>query len=207
MQNIYLTSKKTKYPYVTIAMVLSNVCIFLASVFMNTVIYHIGALETYSVIIEGQYYRFISSMFLHGDINHLVNNMILLFFIGEIVEKYIGHIQYFILYFCSGILGGVASCIYELIRKEFYSSVGASGAVFGVIGSLLVLVIINKGKLEQITLKRLCFMLAFSLYYGMTSSNINNAAHFGGVLAGVIITLLMWLFYIVRTKVIKDFNN
>ena len=61
---------------------------------------------------------------------------------------------------------------------------GASGAVFGVEGALLMLVILYHGKLEYMTIGRLAFAIVFSLYCGFTGTNVNNAAHVGGILMG-----------------------
>lgn len=73
---------------------------------------------------------------------------------------------------------------YELLTRDYYTSVGASGAVFGVEGALLMLVILYHGRLEYMTAGRLIFAIVFSLYCGLTSTNVNNAAHIGGILMG-----------------------
>ena len=137
-----------------------------------------------SIVEDGSYYRLITSMFLHVDTGHLFNNMIILYFVGEIVEKRMGHLPYAILYFLSGIAGGVLSMGYELLSGNYTSSVGASGAVFGVEGALLLLVLLHHGRLESVTLGKLVFVIVFSLYCGFTSTDVNNAAHIGGVLMG-----------------------
>ncbi len=123
-------------------------------------------------------------MFLHTDVRHLFSNMIVLYYVGEIVERKLGHLRYAVLYLLSGIAGDVLSMGYELLRNDYYSSVGASGAVFGVQGALLLLVILHRGRLESLSAGRVAFVIAFSLYCGFTSSNVNNAAHIGGVLMG-----------------------
>ena len=123
-------------------------------------------------------------MFLHMDVGHLFSNMIVLYYVGEIVEQRLGHIFYALLYFCSGIAGGVLSMGYELLSGNYISSVGASGAVFGVEGALLLLVILHHGRMQSMTLGRVAFVIAFSLYSGFTSTDINNAAHIGGLLMG-----------------------
>jgi rhomboid protease GluP len=74
--------------------------------------------------------------------------------------------------------------LYELLTGSYFSSVGASGAVFGVEGALLFLVIWHHGKLESLNAGRVAFSIAFSLYCGFTSTYVNNAAHVGGVLMG-----------------------
>ena len=73
---------------------------------------------------------------------------------------------------------------YALLIQHYISSVGASGAIFGVEGALLLLIILNHGKIESMTAGRVAFAIAFSLYCGLTGSQVNNAAHVGGVLMG-----------------------
>ena len=171
-------------PWVNICIVAVNVIVFLICTFTGELLYNKGAFSVAEIMKDGSYYRMFTSMFLHADTQHLFNNMIILFFAGEIVEKNVGHVPYVLLYFLSGIAGDVFSMGYELLLGEYYNSVGASGAVFGVEGALFLLVLLNRGKLESITMGRLAFAILFSLYCGFTSTNTNNAAHVGGILAG-----------------------
>ena len=188
-------------PWVNICLVAANVIIFLICTFTGELLYNIGAFGVSDIIEDGSYYRMFTSMFLHADTQHLFNNMIILFFVGEIVEKKVGHIAYVLIYFLSGIMGDVFSMGYEFLSGEFYSSVGASGAVFGVVGALFLLVLLNRGRLESITMGRMAFAILFSLYNGFTSTSTNNAAHVGGILTGFAITaLIMFLRLLRRNK-------
>ena len=94
---------------------------------------------------------------------------------------------------------------YELFSGENIISAGASGAVFGVEGALLFLVILHHGRLESMTAGRVAFAIAFSLYCGFTSTNVNNAAHVGGVLMGFAVTALICLVF-PRDRIRKDKN-
>lgn len=171
-------------PLVGISLVAVNVIVFLICAFSGDLLYNKGAFGVMEIMRDESYYRIITSMFLHADVQHLFSNMIVLYYVGEIVERKLGHIPFIVVYFLAGIAGNVFSAGYELFSGEYYSSVGASGAVFGVEGALLFLVIINHGRLEYMTVGRLVFAIFFSLYNGFTSTNINNAAHIGGVLTG-----------------------
>ena len=173
-----------RMPWVNICLVAVNVIVFLICTFTGELLYNKGAFGVSEIMADGSYYRMITSMFLHVDTQHLFNNMIILFFVGEIVEKKVGHIPYVVIYFLSGIAGDVFSMGYELLSGDYYSSVGASGAVFGVEGALFLLVLLNRGKLESITMGRMAFAILFSLYCGFTDTNTNNAAHVGGILMG-----------------------
>ena len=187
-------------PWVNICLVAVNVIVFLICTFTGDLLYNIGEFGVTQVMEDQSYYRIITSMFLHADMQHLFNNMIILFFVGEIVERKLGHIPYIVIYFLSGIAGNIFSAGYELLTGEFYSSIGASGAVFGVEGALLCLVILNHGKMEYLTTGRLVFSILFSLYSGFTSTGVNNAAHVGGVLIGFAVTAL---FIMIRPQ-LKD---
>lgn len=173
-----------KLPWVNICLVAVNVFVFLICTFTGRMLYNKGALGVAFIMQDMSFYRIITSMFLHADAGHLFSNMIVLYYVGQIVENRLGHIPYAILYFLSGIAGGVVSMGYELLSGNYISSVGASGAVFGVEGALLLLVILHHGRLQSMSIGRVVFAIVFSLYCGLTSSEVNNAAHIGGVLMG-----------------------
>ena len=191
---------KKQIPYMTAFFVLINVLVFIICTFTGDLLYNIGAFSASHIMQEKEYYRLFTSMFLHWDINHLVSNMIVLYYLGEVVEKKFGPWRYGIIYLVAGICGNLLSVSYELYAELHILSVGASGAVFGIIGALLILVIVHKGHLDQITFGRLLFMAAYSLYSGFASSEINNAAHVGGFLSGMVIALVLWIIH--RVKVV-----
>lgn len=171
-------------PWINIVLAAANVILFLICTFTGNLLYNKGALSVIYIVEDKAYYRVISSMFLHWDVRHLFSNMVVLYYVGEIVERRIGHIPYAVVYFLAGIAGNIFSMGYELLLEEYMISAGASGAVFGVEGALLLLVIMHRGRLESVTAGRAAFAIAFSLYCGFTSTNVNNAAHVGGVLMG-----------------------
>ena len=79
-------------------------------------------------------------------------------------------------------------------------SIGASGAIFGIIGGVMVLVLAGGGKWETITLPRMLLMLGYSLYSGLVIENVNNAAHIGGMIMGIIIMGLFCVADLLRKK-------
>lgn len=170
--------------WANIILVAVNVIVFLICTFTGDLLYNRGALSTGEVLQDGQFYRMFTSMFLHWNAEHLFSNMIVLYYVGAIVERELGMLPYTALYLLSGLMGNLFSVGYELFVNLYGSSAGASGAVFGVEGALLFLVMIRKGRLETMTVGRVAFAVAFSLYCGFTSTGVNNAAHVGGVLMG-----------------------
>lgn len=182
-----------KYYICNILLVIINVFLFILCTFTGDLLYNKGAFSVMNLIEDGEWYRIFTCMFLHMDINHLVSNMLVLYYIGNVIEKQVGHIPYMIIYFLSGFVGSVFSAGYEIITGFYVSSVGASGAVFGVEGALLMLALLHKGKLADVTTGRIVFSIAFSLYCGFTSSHVNNAAHVGGVVMGFLAAGICWL--------------
>ena len=180
--------------YITFLLVACNVVLFIICTFTGEWVYNIGAFSVMDIIESGGWYRLISSMFLHADAGHLVSNMLILYYIGSAVEKEMGHLPYLALYMLSGLAGNIISAGYELYTTDFVSSIGASGAVFGVEGALIVLAFVHHGKIAQMTLGRIVFSAAFVLYSGFMSSYINNAAHVGGLLMGFVLAGLIWFF-------------
>lgn len=176
-----------------ILLVTVNVLLFIICTFTGELVYNIGDFSVMDLIQKGEWYRMISSMFLHANIGHLVSNMLILYYIGNVVEKRMGHLPYLVLYFMSGLVGNVFSAGYELLTGYYISSIGASGAVFGVEGALLMLALLHRGKLVEATTGRIAFSIAFSLYCGFTSRNVDNAAHIGGLLMGFLMAGIFWL--------------
>lgn len=170
-------------PYVTAALVILNVIVFLICTFTGDLLYNKGSVSVI-YLMHGQWYRMITSMFLHADINHLVSNMLLLGGLGSMLEPVTGHWRLGVFYFLTGICGNGLSAIHELATGRFAESVGASGAVFGLLGVLLAMVVLAGKRVAQITLPRMLFVIALSLYGGFTAENVDNAAHIGGLLAG-----------------------
>lgn len=171
-------------PIVSGALVIINVIVFILSTFINGRLYELGMLDSFRVLVHGEYGRIVWSMFLHADVNHLFSNMIILFFLGSMIEKELGHVKYALLYFLSGIGGGLLSILYKVMTNSMVPSVGASGAVFGLDGVLLAMVLLWNERLPNVTPSRVALMILLSLYSGFTGGNIDNAAHIGGLLVG-----------------------
>jgi len=153
-----------------------------------------GAIYLPLVFSKGEYYRLLTAMFLHFGASHLVNNMLVLFVLGERLEMAIGHIKYLVFYILSGLLANIISaCIqFQHIYKQADVSAGASGAIFGAAGGLIYAVAVNHGQLGGLTSRQLGFMVLLTLYHGFTSKGVDNAAHLGGLLAGFFLAAVMY---------------
>ena len=131
-------------------------------------------------------------MFLHFSIDHLFYNMLVLIFLGDVLEKTAGKLRYLLIYFGGGVIGNLVSLWFDLRAERYVVSAGASGAIFAVIGALIWIVIRNKGNLEGYSGKRLVLMAGLSVAEGLTTSGIDNCAHVGGLVAGFLISLLLY---------------
>lgn len=152
-----------------------------------------AALNSGRVLENKEFYRILTYMFLHGDISHIMGNMLMIFLIGDFLENYFGTVRYVIIYFSTGVLAGVTSMVYNILTFREVYSIGASGAGFGLMGALIALLIINRGHIAGVTLPRMLVYVAISLYTGVRSTGIDNAAHAGGLMAGLLVGLILVL--------------
>ncbi len=151
-----------------------------------------GAMYVPRVIQDGEYYRFFTSLFLHFGFEHLMNNMVTLVLIGWNLESEIGKVKFLLIYILSGLGGNFLSAWYEVLKDDYSISAGASGAIFGVIGALLYVTMRNRGRIGEVSGRRLAFMIIISLYYGFTSSGVDNLAHIGGLVTGFAAGVLLY---------------
>lgn len=149
---------------------------------------------------DGQWWRLLSSMFLHAGIIHLLSNMFALFFIGLILEPIIGKKTFAISYF----LCGITASIFSIWWHDNTVSVGASGAIFGLFGIFLALLImksVSKEMNKSFLLSTIIF-IAYNLIMGSFNSVIDNACHIGGLICGLLIG-----FYLATSDKFKDNSN
>jgi len=151
-----------------------------------------GAMYMPYVLEYGEYYRLVTSVFMHFGFEHLLNNMISLGFLGWQLEQEVGKIKFLLIYFISGIAGNVLSGMLEIVTGEYAVSAGASGAVFGIIGALLYIAMRNHGRIGDVSGRGLLFMVVLTLYHGFTSTGVDNMAHIGGFVSGFILGILLY---------------
>lgn len=181
----------------TLTLIIINIVVFLMVEFtgLSQDTLHMldwGAAYTPLIVEKGEVYRLFTSMFLHFGIEHLINNMLVLFVLGSRLERVIGSLRFAVIYFLGGIAGNVVSLLYDLKQGEAAVSAGASGAVFAVMGGMILVVLCNKGRLEDLSMRQILVLAVFSLYFGFTSSGVDNAAHLGGFLAGFILAVIVY---------------
>jgi len=150
-----------------------------------------GANEGARVLLRREYWRFFTSVFVHGGLIHLVVNMWCLINIGPLVERLYGNLAYIAIYLAAGIGGAIASAATPPPKV----SVGASGAIFGVLGALLSFLIIHRRSIPASVLKPLrgsaVGFVVFNTIFGMVVPNIDQSAHMGGLVTGFLAGLLL----------------
>lgn len=151
-----------------------------------------GAMYTPYVLERGEYYRLFTSMFMHFGIEHLVNNMLVLFVMGDNLERALGKWKYLIFYLLCGVGANVASMLFNLTNMERLVSAGASGAIFGIIGGMLYVVTANRGRLEDLSTRQVVVMIIVSLYFGFTGSGVDNVAHVAGLVIGIALAFVLY---------------
>jgi len=135
------------------------------------------------MIKAGEAWRLITPMFLHGGLAHLALNSYSLFIVGPIVEIIYGHGRFLAIYLAAGIMGNVMS--FAMTPQH---SLGASGAIFGLMGATLVLMALDAGFRRQTFAVHMLAMLAINTAYGFTNPGIDNFAHLGGLAGGALVS-------------------
>jgi rhomboid protease GluP len=137
-------------------------------------------------------WRLLTATVLHAGVLHLALNMWALWDTGRVAERFYGNLQFLLLYLLSGLGGSLTSLFFA---GKAAVSVGASGAIFGVVGALLAAIWVRPGSLPSYLIRPLrSSLLTFagvSLLLGVTAGGVDNAAHVGGLLTGLILAAVM----------------
>lgn len=189
--------KNIRTEYVTIVLIAVNVITYLVLEWLGDTtngffMAEHGAMYPDFIRINHEWWRIITAGFLHFGAVHLVNNMVILYCMGSRLERVTGHLKYFLIYLASLIGAGLLSYGMMLHTGDYAVSAGASGAIFGVIGGFLWIVILHRGRFEQITTRGILFMIVLTIYYGFSSAGIDNWGHIGGLFAGFVMTVILY---------------
>jgi membrane associated rhomboid family serine protease len=133
-------------------------------------------------VAEGEWYRLITSGFLHANVMHIAFNMLILFFLGRLLEPALGTPRFLALYFASLLAGSLGALLFE--PDAF--TIGASGAVFGLAAATFV---IARGRGMDALAGQIGFLVLFNLFFSLASERISLGAHLGGLIGGAICAL------------------
>jgi len=145
----------------------------------------IGGLFGPLVILEGEIWRLVSAMFLHGGIEHILMNMLSLFIVGRSLEMFFSKTSYLIIYFISAFVGSLISIYFHPVTV----GIGASGAIFGLFGALIGFVLVHRKRMQDDFMefmKSFGLLLLLNLGIGLLFPSVDLSAHIGGLVAGII---------------------
>ena len=189
--------KKFKETPVTFILVAINLIVFIVIEIMggttnSQLMLRCGVNNYTMVIYYGQWYRLFTCMFLHFGIEHLFNNMLLLFLLGQIFEKAVGSTRFAAIYLGSGMAASFMSLCYQGLTNQNDLIAGASGAIFGIVGGMLIVILVHKGRYHGITIRRMIFMAVLTLYFGFATAGTDNIGHMVGLLFGIVISFFIY---------------
>ena len=167
-------------PKVTRAILVTCISIFVLSLLLGSFALAFGMIPI--AIAQGEWWRLLTSTLLHGSILHLLFNMYALYWLGPQLERSLGHVRFAALYILSALGGSVASYWFSDLRTV---SVGASGAIFGLITATIVI-----GREMRTDVSQLIVLLGLNVVIGFLQSGIDWRAHFGGAITGAAIAFI-----------------
>ena len=180
---------KIKKPFITYGIIALNIIVFVLMYILGD-----GSTDPYTLIkfganyrgsvINSEFYRLVTCAFLHIGLLHLIFNSYALYVIGVQIESYFGKIKYVAIY----LLSAVSASLMSIIFSDSISA-GASGAIFGLLGSLLYFGYHYRVYLGGVLKSQIIPLIIINLLFGFTMSGIDNAAHIGGLIAGVLISM------------------
>jgi len=184
---------KPKKPYITYSLIIINCILFFLPILFNCYDEIVDMFCTHgpSIRILKEYYRIITGAFLHGSIMHLLLNCYSLYIIGSQVESFLGKTKFLTIYLYSAISGSLLSTIFS----GNYASIGASGAIFGLMGAILYFGYHYRVYLGNVIKSQILPLIIVNLLFGFMVSGIDNAAHIGGLIGGVLITMALGIKY------------
>ena len=184
---------KSKKPYVTYSLIILNVIMFLLMYVLGNGSKDIETLVKFGAlcrpyVLNGEYFRIISTAFLHIGVIHLLVNCYSLYVIGSQMESFLGKTKFLLVYLISAISGSLMSLIFTDAV-----SAGASGAIFGLLGSMLYFGYNYRVFLGNVLKSQIIPLILLNLFIGFSLSGIDNAAHIGGLVGGVFSTMAVGL--------------
>jgi membrane associated rhomboid family serine protease len=182
---------------VTQALVSANILVFIVAVALGAgvikpdprVMIKLGTNFT-PLTLDGQWWRLLTSMFLHFGLIHIAFNMLALYVNGTVAERIFGSLRYLVIYLLAGLCGSVAS----LLWHSQVNSAGASGAIFGILGAMIAFYLRKEGGVPPSVLKAQLNSAALFVFYNLVlgaSVHVDNAAHLGGLAGGFVMGFLL----------------
>ncbi len=176
-----------KKPTITYLLIVINIMVYLfMALYDRTGELAFMFANNYLFVKSGEFYRLFTSMFMHADIIHLAFNMYALYIIGPQVERYYGKLRFSLIYFVSGLLGALFSCVFMSANSY---SIGASGAIFGLLGSIAYFTYYYRATLQGFLHSQIVPVILANLCLGLFIPNIDMSGHIGGLIGGILMSM------------------
>ena len=183
---------KMKRPYITYALIIINVLLYFIPLLTGSYDKLINDFCIYAPAIKsGELYRLFTGIFLHGNLLHLVFNCYALYILGMQLESFMGKVKYLIIYLFAGLTGA----LFSMIFSNYSASIGASGAIFGIMGAIVYFGYHYRVYLGNVIKSQIIPVIVLNLAIGFLSSGIDNFAHIGGLIGGFLITMGLGIKY------------
>ncbi len=178
---------KNKFPMITYWLIAVNVILYIVPVLFGLYDNLIANFSVWAPAIrEGQTYRLLTGVFLHGGLVHLLFNCYALYVIGAQVENFLGRFKFLVIYLVAGLSGALFSMIFGN-----YASVGASGAIFGLMGALVYFGYHYRVYLGNVVKSQIIPLILLNLFLGFMMSGVDNFAHIGGLIGGTLMSIAL----------------
>ena len=177
---------KPKFPTVTYAILAINIIVFIIPLLYGQSEAMVAQFCVHGPSIRyGHYYRLFTGMFLHGSIFHLIFNSYALYVIGSQIESFLGKFKFLIIYLAGGLMGS----LFSITFNGNAASIGASGAIFGLMGALVYFGYHYRVYLGNVIKSQIIPLIVFNLVLGFVMSGVDNSAHIGGLIGGTLATI------------------
>lgn len=179
---------KPKIPMITYILIAINVVVYIFGIFFTNYDAFLNAFCIHGPSIRaGQFYRLLTGIFVHANLAHIFFNCYALYVVGSQIESFYGKFKYTVIYFFSGLMGA----LFSIIFNGNTASVGASGAIFGLMGSLLYFGYYYRVYLGNVVKSQIIPLILINLGIGFLSGGIDNYAHIGGLIGGILVSVAL----------------
>lgn len=188
--------EKYFYCLVTLILIAINVVVYVVEVILSgfnldissLVLFDMGAMYAPAIQSVADMYRFVTPMFLHVDLMHVIFNMVALYSVGVMLEPMLGKGNFLLLYLVSGITGNVVSYVTDVIMGSFVVSAGASTSIFGLFVAVALLGVLSKHHRAQFSQysKAMLSVIGLNILFSLTMPSVSLSGHLGGALGGLI---------------------
>lgn len=181
-----------------LVLILLNAAIFLFEISVGDsndpeVLHRIGALEPYAVVVQGEYWRLLTALFLHGGLAHLSFNLFALYILGPPLERSIGTMRFVVCYLISGLASGagvIGLTLIGIVRPA--QLVGASGCIMGLVGALAGFLMRHRhAPHARQRLANVAVIVAIQVAFDLSTPQVSMSAHLCGLVAGFLLGLVL----------------